>query len=263
MITTIDNVTLIGTAHVSKKSADLVKNTINELNPEVVAIELDSMRLKTLLEKHSENASNSSKKKSKQSFFDRRLIKQIGMFGFMFLKVSGYLQQKMGKTLQIEPGVDMLAGVIAAKENEIPLCLADKPILKTISEFKKLSFLQKMGMIKRMIFTEMSFEERKDLAKKLQKGELDNQVINEVISQLKDEVPELYDILIHGRNVYMANEIIKLRKNGKKNIVLVIGAGHLPGILEILEEKLPKFIEKEEMLVEENSNESKVSFKLE
>lgn len=258
MISTIDNVTLIGTAHVSKKSAQLVKKTIQELNPEIVAIELDKQRLHSLLEKQ-----KNPNQKNSQKFFDRNLIKQVGMFGFLFLKVSGYLQQKMGKTLNIDPGVDMLAGVVSAKEQNIPLCLADKPILKTISEFKKLSFLQKMSMIKRMVFSKMSFDERKDLADKLQKGKLDSDVINQVIFQIKDEIPELYDILIHQRNVYMAQEIIKLRKKGVNKIVLVIGAGHLPGIEEILEKKLPKSEEITELKIDLNNNMTQMSFKLE
>ena len=258
MITTIDNVTLIGTAHVSKKSADLVKKTVLELNPEIIAIELDKQRLHSLLEKH-----KNPNKKQKSKFLDRNLIRQVGMFGFLFLKISGYLQQKMGKTLNIDPGIDMLAGVQISKEQNTPLCLADRPILQTISQFKKLSFLQKMSMIKRMVFSKMSFDERKDIASKLQKGQLDNQVITQVIEQIKDEIPELYDILIHQRNVYMANEIIKLRKKGVSKMVLVIGAGHLPGIEEILKEKLLKLEEGKVFDIEENKNTTQISFKLE
>lgn len=258
MITTIDNVTLIGTAHVSKKSASLVKKTVLELQPEIVAIELDKQRLHSLLEKQ-----KNPNKKQNSKFFDRSLIKRVGFFGFLFLKVSGYLQQKMGKTLNIDPGIDMLAGVEIAKEQNIPLCLADRPILQTISQFKKLSFLQKMSMIKRMVFSKMSFDERKDLAGKLQKGQLDNQVITQVIEQIKDEIPELYDILIHQRNVYMANEIIKLRKKGINKMVLVIGAGHLPGIEEILKEKLPKLEEGKIFDIKQNKNTTQMSFKLE
>ena len=77
MISTIDNVTLIGTAHVSKESANLVKKTVLEVNPEIVAIELDKQRLHSLLEKQKH-----PNKKQNSSFFDRNLIRQVGMFGF-------------------------------------------------------------------------------------------------------------------------------------------------------------------------------------
>ena len=246
MITTIQGVTLIGTAHVSKQSAKLVEKTVKELSPDIVAIELDSMRLQSLLDKH-----NGKTPKRTQNM---KLIRQVGMFGFLFLKISGFLQQKLGKSLQIDPGVDMLAGVLISKELQIPLALVDRPILQTISQFKKIPFFQKISMAKRMVFSKMDFEKRKDLATKLQKGKLDAQVITEVIGQIKEEVPELYNILIHQRNVYMANKIIQLRKKGLKDIVLVIGAGHLPGIQEILEKELQKI---------EIPNEVKMSFKLE
>ena len=264
MISTIDNVTLIGTAHVSSKSAELVKYTITQINPDVIAIELDKERLQSLLEKHnvaphSSNSSSNSKHQSKHSFIDRNLIKKIGLFGFMFLKIAGFLQQKIGKTLQIEPGIDMLAGVLCAKENNTPICLADRPILQTISKFKSIPFLKKVSMIKRMIFIDMSFDERKELAKKLQKGDLDSHTINTVIEKIKNEIPEFYDILIHQRNVYMANEIVKLRKKGANKIVLVIGAGHLVGIEEILKEELKKLPKDKDVL----ENKTEFSFKVE
>ncbi|MFA5519485.1 MAG: TraB domain-containing protein, partial [Spirochaetota bacterium] len=39
---------LIGTAHVSKNSAVLVENTIREINPDIVCIELDEQRFKAI-----------------------------------------------------------------------------------------------------------------------------------------------------------------------------------------------------------------------
>lgn len=261
MIEIYNGITLIGTAHISKHSAQIVEKKIKELRPSVVAVELDSMRLQKLLDEHEEHKTieslpiekqkKYSKKKQKSS--SSKLIKQIGLFGFLFLKIAGFAQKKMGKAFQIEPGVDMLSGVNTAKELEIPLCLADRPILHTIAEFKELSFLTKMSMVKRMVFTKMSYEEKKELATKIQNDTIDEKTILKIITTLKDNVPELYDILIHKRNVYMVNKLIQLKEKGFENIVIVIGAGHLPGMLELLKQKLPQ----------EDSDTTQMSFRVE
>jgi len=48
-----DNLTIIGTAHVSEKSVEEVKDTIIESQPDIVAVELDAARYQNLLnEKH-------------------------------------------------------------------------------------------------------------------------------------------------------------------------------------------------------------------
>lgn len=260
MIETYNGITLIGTAHISKYSAKIVEEKIKSNQPDVVAVELDSMRLQKLLEEQEEHKTikslpidkqkKSSKKKQKSS--NSKLIKQVGLFGFLFLKIAGFAQKKMGKAFQIEPGVDMLSGVNTAKELEIPLFLADRPILHTIAEFKELSFLTKMSMVKRMIFTKMSYEEKKELATKIQNDKFDEKTILKIITTLKDNVPELYNILIHKRNVYMVNKLIQLKQKGYQNIIIVIGAGHLPGMLELLHEKLSH----------EDANVTHMSFKL-
>ena len=43
-----DNIRLVGTAHISRTSADLVKYQIEEFRPDIVAVELDHERLKAL-----------------------------------------------------------------------------------------------------------------------------------------------------------------------------------------------------------------------
>ena len=272
MIETYNGITLIGTAHISKHSANVVEKKIKEIHPNIVAVELDSMRLQKLLQDEKENkefkslSSEEQKKysKKKQKSNNSKLIKQVGVFGFLFLKIAGFMQQKMGKAFHIEPGIDMLSGVHTAKDLNIPLCLADRPILHTIAEFKKLSFFTKMSMVKRMIFTKMSFEEKKELAEKIQNDKLDEQTILKIISTLKEEVPELYEILIHKRNQYMVNKLIGLKKQGFEKIVIVIGAGHLPGMLELLHKQLPKeeIVHKEDG-GESSSNTTQLNFKVE
>ena len=43
-----DNIRLVGTAHISRSSADLVKEQIADFEPDIVAVELDLDRLQAL-----------------------------------------------------------------------------------------------------------------------------------------------------------------------------------------------------------------------
>ena len=43
-----DNIRLVGTAHISRSSADLVKEQIADFEPDIVAVELDVDRLQAL-----------------------------------------------------------------------------------------------------------------------------------------------------------------------------------------------------------------------
>ena len=43
-----DNIRLVGTAHISRSSADLVKEQIADFKPDIVAVELDKDRLQAL-----------------------------------------------------------------------------------------------------------------------------------------------------------------------------------------------------------------------
>ena len=88
MIETYNGITLIGTAHISKYSAKIVEEKIKSNQPDVVAVELDSMRLQKLLEEQEEHKTIKSltidkQKKSykkKQKSPNSKLIKQVGLF---------------------------------------------------------------------------------------------------------------------------------------------------------------------------------------
>ena len=75
MIEKIDNIILLGTSHVAKQSAKEIEEAIEIYKPEVVGIELDIDRLKTLL------SSDSNANKKRRS--NRKMIKEIG--GMYFL----------------------------------------------------------------------------------------------------------------------------------------------------------------------------------
>ena len=228
MIKQIDNIILLGTSHVAKKSAKEIEDVINQYSPEVVGIELDLNRLKTLL------SDNKGSKKS-SSF---SMISEIGLGGYLFGIIAGYIQQKIGKSLGIQPGVDMKKAYTIARDKNIAIALIDINIKTTLKKMSKLSVFRKLKMFSSLFFKSFKKEYRNKLNFDIKKGVPDEKVIKFAMKVFKKEVPDMYKILIDDRNIHMSNRLLKLRENHSGYILAVVGAGHVDGMLEYLNKKI-------------------------
>lgn len=222
----IDNIILLGTSHVAKESAKEIEEVISEYNPELVCIELDYLRFKSLM----------SKKKEKPSMIE--MVKQFGVSGAMFTLIAGYVQKKVGDSLNIEAGVDMKTAYLTARENKIPTALIDQNIKITMKNLSKLSFIRKIRMFSSLFLKSFKKEYREKFSFDVKKGVPDSSVIRKLLKVVKEEVPDLYQILIEDRNIFMANKLLNLKQSHQGIIVAVVGAGHLDGMLEILKNSL-------------------------
>jgi pheromone shutdown protein TraB len=288
MIKKIENFILLGTSHVSRESIKEIRKVIDEYNPDVVAIELDDVRLKSLLTKN--------RKKDRISF---SFLKEVGLGGYLFGLIAGFIQDKVGKSLGINPGADMLEAYKYSKKKDIKISLVDVNIVQTLKKLSKLSFFKKLKMFSNLFFKSFKKEYRENLdLKELKKGEVpDEKTIELALNIFKKEVPELYKILIEDRNIYMVKnlfqiyekelELLKIKeqlfleeksnnKNDEKNknlivgnvedkkepiILAVVGAGHLNGMLELLEKEIKnkKNVDLEKELLKEVENKDKVT----
>jgi len=235
MIKKVENIILVGTSHISNDSVVRIKESIEKYDPEVIAIELDYNRLRSLLSK------------KKMTFKDKlSLIKKIGIFGFLFYIVASSVQQRISKKTGLKPGIDMLTAYNLSREKKKILKLIDLPIEITLSKFKNIPFHKKISLVLKLLFKSNSKENKELLnfdVKKIPKDEL----ILKIIELIKKEAPIIYKILIENRNMYMCNQLIQLSQKHKGKIIAVVGAAHVDGMTRILEEKfnLIKFENKE------------------
>ena len=89
-----ENLTIIGTAHVSADSVEEVKNTINEVQPEVVGIELDYGRYQRLR--------NEMKGiETDDTISMRKIIKENKVGIFFASSILGYIQNKIGQDVDV------------------------------------------------------------------------------------------------------------------------------------------------------------------
>lgn len=229
MIKEIDGIILLGTSHVARQSAKLIKETIDKEKPEVVAIELDYYRFKTLMSK--------KKKKSSNPF---TVISDIGLFSYLFMQIAAYVQKKVGKQLNLNPGIDMKTAYLKAREEKITTALIDEDIRVVLRKFKKIPFFKKVGLFFSLFLKGFKKEYREKLNFDVKKGVPDERVVETAIEVLKKEVPILHEILIEGRNRYMVNKLRQLRSNHEGKILAVVGAGHVKGMYDLLSQNNDK-----------------------
>ena len=236
MIKKIKNCYLIGTSHIAVTSVKEIKDTVESLKPKIVCVELDKNRFHAL----------KTNTKRSPSF---KTIREIGIGGFLFLIIGSYVQKKLGKKVNINPGADMLSATKSAKKIGARIALIDIPIDQTLKKFSyELPFKEKMSYIKE-IFLSLIFPKKKMKELGIKNFNLSSvpsdKIITKLITYFKNHFPITYKILIDDRNKFMAKHILSLMesvysmesKNDElENVVLVvIGAGHMDGIVKILE----------------------------
>ncbi len=207
---------LIGTAHISKTSAETVKNFIVEEKPDSVCVELCQSRYQSL--------TDPDKWKNTDII---TLIKQKKTLLLLVNLILSAFQKRLASKLGLNPGQEMIEAINAAKENNINLVLADRDIQITFTRiWKKLGFFGKLKLFFMLILSIFSNEEITEEEIEKLKSE---DVLTAALNELAVSFPRLKSTLIDERDQYLAEKI----KNAPGNrIVAVVGAGHIPGIKE-------------------------------
>ncbi len=207
-------ITLIGTAHVSRESADLVVKVIEEEKPDTVCVELCESRYKAIKQKNRwQNTDLIKVIREKKSFL---LLSNLLLTSF---------QKKIGQKLGIKPGEEMIRAMDSADSVGAHIHLADRDIRITLSRTWRLMGLwTKMKLLAQLVTSmgEMDSIKEEDIEKMK-----DKDVLETLLSEIGKTLPELRRILIDERDKYLTE---KIRSAPGKRIVAVVGAGHVPGI---------------------------------
>lgn len=212
-------ITLVGTAHVSKESVDEVIETINNINPDCVAVELDEKRAESI------------KNPTRYSQLDLLKVfkRKEGFMLLANLMLSSY-QRRMGLNAGVKPGDEMIAAMNVADEKKIRCTLVDRPIQITLKRaWGKNSLWGKCKLLATLLSSAFSKEEidPQEIEKLKERNEMDS-----MMEELSDYMPVIKEVLIDERDRYLASKIWDSEGN---NIVAILGAGHLPGVKANLE----------------------------
>jgi pheromone shutdown-related protein TraB len=207
---------LIGTAHVSKNSADLVESKILEIKPDVICIELDEQRF------------NSIKNRNRYENIDIfKIIKNKQLFFFIGQFIMASFQKKISEKTGSRPGEEFIRAIDVSESEGIQLALIDRNIGTTLKRAWRLTPLKhKFKFMSSLFFSDNDEFDNFDI-EQLKKSD----AIETLVKSFSEELPETKKVLIDERDLYLAYGI---QKNLSDNTVAVVGAGHVPGILQYL-----------------------------
>lgn len=221
---------LVGTSHIAKQSVENVRKAIEERAPDIVGIELDIQRYRGLLMEQ-------KKQKTTPRMMD---IRRIGLKGFIFALIGSLGMKKLAKYVGTNPGADMLEAANIAQKNDVRVALIDQNINHTLSSFSKRLSKREIGRFFLDLIKGV-FNPKGELKKmgvyKFDLSKVPSEdLIENMIAHMKKRYPNVYDVLVHRRNIYMAKKIIRImRQDDVERMVAVVGAGHRQGIKQILE----------------------------
>ena len=211
---------IVGTAHISRQSANLVKEVIETERPDTVCVELDEKRYKSL-----------SEKKRWESLDLKTIIREKQLSTLIMNLVLASYQKKLGEKLGVEPGSELLQATQTATELDLPIELCDREVRITLRRaWHSMSFWQKLKFLTSGLaglFEKQELNEEK-LAELRSKD-----VLSEMMEELGKAMPVLKRVLIDERDTYLAE---KTKMASGTKIVTVVGAGHVNGIIKHLKD---------------------------
>ncbi len=213
---------LIGTAHVSRDSAELVEKVIGEELPDTVCVELCQSRYDAITQKTDWEDMDILK-----IIRDKRtalLLSQLIMASF---------QKKLAERFNINPGEEMIRAIKKAEETGARIVLADRDIRTTMKRtWRNMRFFRKLRFIYELISSIFVGEDisEEDIEKLKERDTLEL-----ALQTFAKELPEIKATLIDERDRFLAYSIAGAPGN---KIVAVVGAGHVPGILENIDKEI-------------------------
>jgi len=215
--------TILGTAHVSKASADKVEELIRSHYYDAVGVELCQSRYKSIV--------------------DPDLLAKMDLFGVIkngqasMVAASlalGAFQQRMAEQFDIEPGAEMRVAIKESQDAKIPVILIDREIGITLKRiYRNIPWWRRINLFSGLLASIVSREKvTEDEIERLKEGD----VLESTFSQFAEQDQRMFEPLISERDSYMTARIEKeARESNYKRVLAIVGAGHMNGMKRISE----------------------------
>lgn len=209
---------VVGTAHISRESADLVREVIESERPDAVCIELDGDRYRAL-----------SERDRFESLDLKQVIRNKQLSTLILNLILASYQKQLGIQLGVMPGTELLEAAHAAQELGLPISLCDRDVRITLRRaWGALTLWRKILLLGE--FIEVLFE-KPDLDEDALRELRQQDVVSKVMQELGQAFPQLKKVLIDERDSFLAHKVVETPGN---RLVAVVGAGHVEGIRKAL-----------------------------
>lgn len=217
-------VTLLGTAHVSRTSAEKVKELIETGDYDAVAVELCPSRYNSIVDPDA---------LAKMDLFQ---VIRDGKASMVAASLAlGAFQQKAAEQMGIQPGAEMREAIDCAKAAKLPVLLVDREVGTTLKRiYRNVPWWRRMNLVAGLVASVVSSEKvSEEEIERLKEGD----ILESTFAQFAEEEQDLFKPLIGERDHYMVARLQQeIAKHPHENILVVIGAGHLAGMVKRFEE---------------------------
>ena len=214
-----DNLRLVGTAHISSTSVALVRQQIEDWEPDLVAVELCESRKASLLDP--------------EALENEDLLKILNDGKSHMILLQSALaaeQRRMGIASGEKPGAELLAAIEAAEEVGVPVELVDRDVVITLRRaWSKMGLREKWRVMDAFLWQEDDDDEA-SVEELLE----DSDMLSNLMEEAREVAPGAGSVLIDERDAFIAGRLQQIRGKGK--VLAVVGAGHLNGIVHQLGE---------------------------
>jgi pheromone shutdown-related protein TraB len=217
-------ITLLGTAHVSRNSAEKVEELLQTGDYDAVAVELCPSRFNALINPDD---------LAKMDLF--KVVKQGRVMMVMANLALGAYQQRLANQFDIAPGAEQKEAIRIAQASEKPLLLIDREISTTLKRVAgNLSWWKRLTLFAGLLSSILSKEQvTEEEIEHLKEGD----ILETTFAEFAEDRQDLYLPLIDERDRYMAARLKQeVESAGHENLLVVIGAGHMHGIARYLQE---------------------------
>lgn len=216
------NITILGTAHVSKASANAVRELIETNQFDTIAIELCESRYKSIVNPNA---------LADMDLFEVIKTKKASMVAASL--ALGAYQQRLAEQFDVQPGEEMRVAIELAHDKDLQLELIDRDVGITLKRlYRNIPWWRKLYVISGLVASVLTNEKvTEEEIEKLKTGD----VLESTFSQFADSASDLFSPLISERDQYMSAKLNQVAdKPESKNVLAVVGAGHLAGIKQTL-----------------------------
>ncbi|MCU7839895.1 MAG: TraB/GumN family protein [Candidatus Thiodiazotropha sp. (ex Troendleina suluensis)] len=219
------HITLLGTAHVSRSSAEKVKELLETDRYDAVAVELCPSRFNALI--------------NPDALAQMDLLKVVREGRVMMVMANlalGAYQQRLADQFGIAPGAEQREAIRIAQASHRPLLLIDREISTTLKRVAgNLSWWKRFGLFAGLLGGILSKEEvSEEEIEHLKEGD----ILETTFAEFAEDRQDLYIPLIDERDRYMAARLQQeIENKGHENLLVVVGAGHMNGIASYLQQQ--------------------------
>jgi pheromone shutdown protein TraB len=218
----LERVAFVAVIHTDLESVEKVRKVVREVQPAVVAVELDHERY--------EHLSNPGTQEGLST------MPLTGDTAQDLMQQLAIMEQALGGITGSNVGDEMMTAIKEGRAINAKIALVDRPMKATVQAMMRVP-LDELYRLTNML---------PDATKDIEDGGAfdlldmlkEDGAVDDIMEQFRSEFPELTKVLIEQRDQYVANALHFILNDNQGPIVAVLGAGHIQGVKTALEELL-------------------------